>query len=305
MDPSSDSEMLSDRARRLMGKKRAHEGEEMTSNQHPEEKTVNLNRFVIRPTKVEGATQNSIMDVPSTIGNARTGIVKEEHLDHSPQRSYQEPITPATGQHDGSHSDGSGGSQFSASVAKFQGVKGFEDFKISVDGLILDSELPMDVRVKYYELCSSQKMFLHDNLITGLGSKLVSGMISDTTSIADAIKSASVTDHSLHNLECKEKTLKAFEALGMNVGFLCARIDMLVKISRRYQAINQPKDVKFAQVVAKKKALEERVTTMEALQKSIATLQESIKILEAEIDGIEGTNEELGLEFKEIASASW
>lgn len=119
-----------------------------------------------RPTKVDGATQNPSVDVPSTIGNARTGIVK----DHSPQYSYQVRITPAIEQHDGSHTDGSGGSRFSASVVKFQGVKGFEDFKISVDGLILDSELPTDVRAKYYELCNSQKMFLHDHLITGLGS---------------------------------------------------------------------------------------------------------------------------------------
>ncbi|XP_073030588.1 B3 domain-containing protein Os01g0234100-like [Primulina eburnea] len=291
--------------RRLRGKKRANDGEEMGSNHHQgEEKTGNLNTFVMRPTKVDGATQNSSVDVPSTIGNARTVIVKEELPDHSPQYRYQELITPATVQHDGSHSGCSGSSQFSASVVKFQGMKGFEDFKISVDGLILDSELPTDVRVKYYELCSSQKMFLHDHLITGLGSKLVSGVISETSNIADAIKSASVT-HSIHNLECWEKTLKAFEALGMNVGFLRTRVDKLVKISRQYQASNQPKDAKLAQVEARKKALGERVSTMEALQKSIATLQESIKILEAEIDGIEGKNEELGLEFKEIATVSW
>lgn len=257
-----------------------------------------------RPTKVDAATQNLSVDVPSTIGNARTVIVKEELMDHSLQYSYHLRITPATEQHDGSHTDGSGGSQFSASVVKFQGVKGFDDFKISVDGLILDSELPTDVRLKYYELCNSQKMFLHDHLITGLGSKLVSGVISKTTNIADAIKFSSVTN-SFHNLECWEKTLKAFEALGMNVGFLRTRVDKLVKISRQYQATNQPKNAKFAQVEAKKKALGERVSTMEALQKSIATLQESIKILEAEIDGIEGKNVELGLEFKEIATAAW
>lgn len=101
-------------------------------------------------------------------------------------------------------------------------------------------------------------------------------MISETTNISDAIKSASIT-HSFHNLECWEKILEAFEALGMNVGFLRTRVDKLVKISRQYQATNQPKEAKFAQLEARKKALGERVSAMETLQKSIATLQEVIK----------------------------
>lgn len=197
-------------------------------------------------------------------------------------------------------SDVFGSIRFSASVLKFQDVKRFEDFKIYVDGIILDSELPVHAKMKYYKLCCSRKMFLHDR-ITGLSSKLVTGMISETSNIADAIQSTSLAA-SLHNLESWDNTLKAFEDLGMRVGFLRTRIDMLVKISRKYQTINKSNSAKFAQVEEKKRALNEKFSTMDALQKSIAALKESIKCLEAEIDG---KNEGLGFEFSKIATAPW
>ncbi|XP_073126630.1 B3 domain-containing protein Os01g0234100-like isoform X2 [Henckelia pumila] len=193
-----------------------------------------------------------------------------------------------------------GSIRFSASVLKFQNVTRFDAFKIYVDGLILDAELPVDAKRTYYELCCSQKMFLHGR-VTGLSRLLVTGMISETCNIADAIQSMSIAA-SLHNLESWDNTLKAFEDLGMNVGFLRARIDKLIKISRKYQTINKSNSAKSAQVEEKKRSLNDKSLALDALQKCISALKESIKSLEAEIDG---AKEGLGFEFCKIAAAPW
>ncbi|XP_073309000.1 B3 domain-containing protein Os01g0234100-like isoform X3 [Primulina huaijiensis] len=268
-----------------------------------------------RATKVDGAIQNPKKDALTVTENgdqiaedARNCMgVKEEKQDLFWDDSDQEDITerlkfdhspsPCC---DNICSNVFGSIRFSASVLKFQDVKRFEDFKIYVDGLILDSELPVHAKMKYYELCCSRKMFLHDRM-TGLSSKLVTGMISETSNIADAIQSTSLAA-SLHNLESWDNTLKAFEDLGMSVGFLRTRIDMLVKISRKYQTINESNSAKSVQVEEKKRALNEKVSSMDALRKSIAALEESIKSLEAEIDG---EKEGLGSEFNKIATAPW
>ncbi|XP_073029966.1 B3 domain-containing protein Os01g0234100-like isoform X2 [Primulina eburnea] len=260
-----------------------------------------------RPTKVDGAIQNPKKDV-LTVTDARNCMgAKEEKRDLFWDDSDQEDITERLKfDHSPSPcranicSDVFGSIRFSASVPKFQDMKRFVDFKICVDGLILDSELPVHAKMTYYELCCSRKMFLHDRM-TGISSKLVTGMISETSNIADAIQSTSLAA-SLHNLESWDNTLKAFEDLGMNVGFLRTRIDMLVKISRKYQTINESNSAKFVQVEEKKRALNEKVLSMDALRKSIAALEESIKNLEAEIDG---EKKGLGSEFNRIATAPW
>ncbi|XP_073127167.1 B3 domain-containing protein Os01g0234100-like isoform X2 [Henckelia pumila] len=267
-----------------------------------------------RPTKVDGAVQNPKKDVFTRTENgdqiaegARNCMrVKEENQDLFWDDSDQEDIkerlksdhTPSPSR-DNICSNVFGSIRFSASVLKFQDVKRFEDFKICVDGLILDSEFPVDAKRTYYKLCCSQKMFLHGRMT--LSSKLVSGMISETSNIADAIQSTTLAA-SLHNLESWDNTLKAFEDLRMNVGFLRTRIDVLVKISRKYRTIHESNSAKSAQVEEKKIALNEKVSTMDALQKSITALEESINSLEAEIDGEE---EGLGFEFSKIASAPW
>ncbi|KZV50226.1 hypothetical protein F511_03180 [Dorcoceras hygrometricum] len=234
-----------------------------------------------RPKKVNGAIQN-----PEKIVLTGTERLK---IDHRPTRSG-----------DNIRSDASGGIRFSASVLKFQDVKRFEDFQIHVDGLILDSELPVDAKVKYYTLCCSQKMFLHEG-VTGLSRSLVVGMISETSNIADAIKSTSLAA-SLHNLESWDNTLKAFEDLGMSVGFLRTRIDMLVKVSRKYQTINESKSAKHKLIEETKRSLNDKVSNMDALRKIIEALMDLIQNLEAKIDGdMEG----LRSEFNRIATAPW
>lgn len=115
-------------------------------------------------------------------------------------------------------------------MLEFKDVKGFENFSIIVDGMPIDAELPNEVRNKYYKLCYSQHAFLHENLIKGMNYKLIAGIICETVNIADAIK-VSVLATPRVEFANWDKTLLAFEHLGMNVEFLRVRLRRLVSIA--------------------------------------------------------------------------
>lgn len=136
------------------------------------------------------------------------------------------------------------GIRFSESVINFKEVTGIENFSITVNGLVIDSALSKYLRTKYYELCCSQRSFLHDHLIEGLNCKLVTGIIAETINIADAIKASKLTT-SPDSFFIWDKTLKAFEAMGMNVSFLLIRLDQLMKLalkSKRYKEARLERD---------------------------------------------------------------
>ncbi|EYU26123.1 hypothetical protein MIMGU_mgv1a0231452mg, partial [Erythranthe guttata] len=179
-------------------------------------------------------------------------------------------------------------------IDQFKDISGFEDFKIHLGGLILDSEIPKNIRAKYYNLCCSQRMFLLDHLINGLSTKLAVVMISETTNISEAVRSADVST-SLHHLECWEKTFKAFEDLGMAVGFIRNRLHKLLEISREAQSNNESKMIVRAQADHVSGNLETTSLNVEAL----------IGSLEAEIETLRWKNEKLGFEFRELARAPW
>ncbi|KZV17763.1 hypothetical protein F511_01572, partial [Dorcoceras hygrometricum] len=123
---------------------------------------------------------------------------------------------------------------------KFNDVKCFKYFSIHVNGVVLNSAIPAVRRMKYYNLCCSQNKFLHGNVVKGLLSKLVTGMISEVVSIADAIKSARLSTP-LNCLETWDRTLKAFQDLGVAVGFLLSRIHQLVTLSQESWAVLESK----------------------------------------------------------------
>lgn len=95
-----------------------------------------------------------------------------------------------------------------------------------MNGLILDLIFKPNIRSRApAKKCSFTSILLN--------SKLAAGMISETINIADAIRAAKVST-SLHHLESPDKNLKAFEGLGLEVGFLRARLYELVSLSREY-----------------------------------------------------------------------
>lgn len=186
------------------------------------------------------------------------------------------------------------GVRYSESDVFTEDVKCFEDFKIHVDGLILDSQVPKSLRVKYYKLCCSQNTILHDCLIKGLSGKLAVVMISETMSIADAVRSANLATP-LHYLECWDKTLKAFEDLGMAVGFLRDRLHKLLILSRESQATAESRRTKRVRA-------DEEIGNLETTSLNVKAFVVS---LETEIDALNLKNEKLDFEFREIAQAPW
>lgn len=115
-------------------------------------------------------------------------------------------------------------------MLEFKDVKGLKNFSIIINGKPIDAEIPMEVRGKYYKLCCSKQANLHENLIKGLNIKLIVGIISETVSIAAAIKVSRLAT-SRGEFAKWDKTLLAFEYLGMKVEFLRLQIRLLVSIS--------------------------------------------------------------------------
>ena len=152
----------------------------------------------------------------------------EENIENDNTRAYVTDRGPVSA-HSENESEDLGSEildeiRSSESVVDFKEVNSFEDFKILVNGLVINSELSKRLQIKYYELCCSQKRFLHDHLVECLNCKVDVGMIAETINIADAIKVSTVTTFQ-DSFKKWEKTLKAFQGLGMNVGFLLARLE--------------------------------------------------------------------------------
>lgn len=165
------------------------------------------------------------------------------------------------------------GIRMSETVIDFKEVSSFEDFDILVNGLVINCELSKHLQMKYYELCCSQKCFLHENFIEGLNCKLIAGIISETINIADAIRASKITT-SYDNFTTWEKTLKAFLGLGMKVDFLLARLERLINLSLKSEKHKKAR-----------------------LEKDNA--EEGMRILEKD------NAENLELRFQELAKAPW
>ncbi|CAK7348000.1 unnamed protein product [Dovyalis caffra] len=164
----------------------------------------------------------------------------------------------------------------------FEEVKSFEDFDIIVNGLVINSELSKHLQNKYYELCCGQKSFLHDHILEGLNCKLVAGIIVQTISIADALRDPNFATFQ-DNFATWEEILKSFQSLGMNVGFLLARLEWLMGESSWY-----------------KKAKRERASVEEEMRTLKAKLLEAKKTrnkLDVEIQMLEQSAENLELKF--------
>ncbi|KAL7082656.1 hypothetical protein ACP275_14G114300 [Erythranthe tilingii] len=205
-----------------------------------------------------------------------------EHLSQKKERSI--PIRKPARDEYAYYSDRFGTKRSSEySLVRFKDMKGFKDFRMYVDGQILDSEIPTRCRAKYYELCESQNMFLHEKLVRGLNGKLAAGMISKTVKIADAIRAVGPMTCPAR-MEGWDKTLKGFEELGMAVGFLRVRIRKLLRVFREFR---DEIDLK-------------RIERDEA-EKEMRALNVKIEKIDAEIDALSSKT----AVFKEIACAPW
>ncbi|KAK9054087.1 hypothetical protein SSX86_025164 [Deinandra increscens subsp. villosa] len=159
-----------------------------------------------------------------------------------------------------------------------QEFKSFQDFRIVVNGLCIDRELPRDVRLDYYKLCFYKKEFLHDGLPAGLYSKLAAGMIGETVSIANEIKSCEITT-TKEEFETWDKSLKSFELLGMKVGFLRDKINTLATLVFESEGALDIK--RYAEANNKQKHAEDEI-------KKVAAKLKELKETAKKFDGIAG-----------------
>lgn len=234
---------------------------------------------------------------------AREKHLEPHFLDNHEHKNHQEKVLnndhDAAADQSGIDSDDYGtedfeGIRFSQTIVDLKDVQGIENFNIHVDGLIVDSEIPSHLRIKYYELCCSQNSYLHEQLLKGLNLKLVAGIISETINIADAIRSCKLTT-SCDNLKVWDNTLKAFEDLGMKVGFLRARINKLETLSSGSEEV----------VNCKRLELVEAEEEMRVLEIKLSNVKDVIKDLDGEIEVLKMKGEKLEVVFREEAKAPW
>ncbi|KAM5549240.1 B3 domain-containing protein Os01g0234100-like [Rosa sericea] len=180
----------------------------------------------------------------------------------------------------------------------FGDVENTEDFTILVNGVSINSCLSGEIRNRYYDLCCSQRSFLHNHLLESINGKLAAEIITETINIANAIRACRLsTPHGAYVLW--EKTLDAFEILGMNVGFLRARLKRLLSLSfRTKQAlIRKSKEAKLEQARAKDKVI--------TLESKYWKWKERMVSADAKVEALKEVAERRELFFQEEAVAPW
>ncbi|PKI50118.1 hypothetical protein CRG98_029442 [Punica granatum] len=187
------------------------------------------------------------------------------------------------------------GSKSGVCDTQFEGIRSLEDFKILVNGKVMDSEFPEDIRRKYYELCLSQGSFLHANIVEGINDQLVASSISETVSVADAIRSC---NRGTARVTAWDRTLKALEMLGMNVGFLRDRVKRLMGLN--FDSDNTEQRYKVAE--RERARASEEIRKMEARLKE---MKEEKEKLSAEVESLRVKAESLRVKYLEEATAPW
>lgn len=189
--------------------------------------------------------------------------------------------------------------QLSESTDNFKEVKSIDDFTILVDGLAIDSELSDHHRTKYYKLCSSQNSFLHNNLLKSINCKLAAEIITQTVNIAEAIRACNLST-SQADYEIWDKTLKGFELLGMNVGFLRARLNRLMSLAFNSEESEESK--RLQEVGIEQARAEEEIRTLEL---KLLTLKEAVERLDSEAESLKAKAEKHELIFHDEVTAPW
>ncbi|PWA50391.1 DNA-binding pseudobarrel domain-containing protein [Artemisia annua] len=221
-----------------------------------------------------------------------------------PKRSRKTLLPAQLSGHSGNNSEEAGsevleGSRFCIQAVSFEEVKSFEDFHIVVKGLCIDRELPDDVRMRYYNLCSDKKQYLHDGLPESLYHKLVVGIIGELVSISDKIKNCKLTT-TKEEFERWDNSLKSFKLLGMNVDFLRDRMHALRALVLESEgAVDIMKYVE----AEKQHAIVENEVTKTASK--LKELKGSAKKLEGVMGPLKQIAEKYEHKLREEADAPW
>uniref|UniRef100_A0A2P2QRH0 TF-B3 domain-containing protein n=1 Tax=Rhizophora mucronata TaxID=61149 RepID=A0A2P2QRH0_RHIMU len=184
------------------------------------------------------------------------------------------------------------------SIDDFKDMNGIKNFSIVVNGLGIDSELSDHHRTKYYELCCSQNSFLHKSILNSINHKLAAEIIIGTVNISEAIKASKLStlraDYAVW-----DKTLKGFELLGMNVGFLRTRLERLMILAVESEEAMQTESREARHEQAR---VDEE---MKNLELKLLKLRETRERLDTEIDALKESAESHEHKFQEVVNAPW
>ncbi|XP_065872820.1 B3 domain-containing protein Os01g0234100-like [Euphorbia lathyris] len=186
----------------------------------------------------------------------------------------------------------------SESAYGFKDVDDIRSFSIIVNGLAIDSEISDHHRTKYYQLCRSQSSFLHDNLLESINNKLAAEIIVGTVNISEGIR-ASKLGCSHSDFAVWDKTLKGFELLGMDVGFLRSRLDRLMNLAAESEEAVESECRKYRLEQAR---IDEEMRSLEA---KLTELKEARRKLEDEIETLKVKAESQEKTFRETVDAPW
>lgn len=184
-------------------------------------------------------------------------------------------------------------------VPEFKDLKGFENFSIIIDGMPIDDELSTEVRNKYFRLCYSQQAYLHENLLKGLNYKLIAGIISETVNIADAIK-ISVISTPRVEFTSWDKTLLAFEHLGMNVDFLRVKLRKLVSLA--YETNDASETRRYLAYRSERSRADDEINNMET---KLEELKEACSGFGAYLESLKSKAETYQHKFQKEVAAPW
>ncbi|CAL1410090.1 unnamed protein product [Linum trigynum] len=244
--------------------------------------------------------------LPGTQDSTKSALSRQDNSNNDEQEKRLVAIDSTTNANFQEHSENSSGNMDivtcsseptdSHDIIDFSG--GIQEFSVVVNGTEIDSELSDHHRQKYYELCCSQRKFLHGNLLDSINCKLAAELIIGTVDIAESIRSSTLSS-SRREYAVWEKNLKGFQLLGMNVGFLCNRLDKLMKLALESEKAveSERREVKLRQ---------ERVSEeMECLEMKLKELRQARKRIDEEIETLKVTAERHEVMFQEVVNAPW
>nr|XP_011464161.1 PREDICTED: B3 domain-containing protein Os01g0234100-like isoform X1 [Fragaria vesca subsp. vesca] len=190
-------------------------------------------------------------------------------------------------------------SRLPGTTLQFEDIKSYENFNILVNGLLVDSEFPEDIRIKYYKLCCSQNAFLHENVMKGTDYKLIVGAIVETVHIVDAIKACQITT-TQDDFVCWDRYLRAFELLGMNVGFIRVRLCRLANLAFDSEDAMDAKTYKEARKERARAGL-----GLRNIETKIQELREACHDFSSAIESLRSKAEVYNHRFQEEVTAPW
>jgi hypothetical protein len=192
------------------------------------------------------------------------------------------------------------GISFSDTDINFGDVTSFSDFNIIVDSLVIDCKFSDHLRKTYYELCCSQKSFLHKNLLKQINLTLTVGVIMETINITEGIRACKAHTSSHEDFVVWKKTLESFELLGMNVAFLLKRIDALLGLVA--QSRDPAEHEKYIEIKLEQARAEEK---MKELDSKMSNVKDALKKIDMEMEEMESSVKRRDEMLQQLATAPW